>query len=206
MTADIDLVSSDRPRLMEIDLDALAHNYGVLRRMVGPEPHIIAALLVGLQSRANAICPGHLLYGRSPVLPGLAELGSFEPVLKSIKSCLIHVHMPQNGSPRGLPRRVGVIPIGVADGYQPIPSGAEGRVLIAGRSAPIIGVSLETMSLDLSDLDGARIGDEVVLLGASGDQRIAIDELASWQAGRPHRVLLAFDRRLPRRYLEGSHS
>ena len=154
-----------------------------------------SAILAGLESRANAVSPGHLLYGISPVAAELAEIPAFKPVLKSIKSWLIHVHTP-HGS-----RRVGVIPLGFVDGYQPISQNSGARVLIAGHPIPIMGVSLEYMSLDLSDFDGAHVGDEVVLLGASGEEEITIDDLASWRGGLAYQVPMTFNRRLPCRYL-----
>jgi alanine racemase len=157
-----------------------------------------SGLLVGLKSRANAVCPGHLLYGISPVPPELAELGPFKPVLRSIKSCLIHVH-----EPGGTPSRVGVIPLGLVDGYLPPLPGSGAHVLIDGRPAPIKGPSLEYMSLDLSDHDTARVGDEVVLLGASGGAEITIEDVATWRGGFPHHVLMSFNQRLPCRYIGG---
>jgi alanine racemase len=162
-----------------------------------------SGLIAGLASRANAVCPGHLLYGLSPVEPEVAGIGPYRPVLRAITSRLIHVGTTHDAAP-GLgdsaPRRIGVLPLGLADGYRPIVApGAS--TLIAGRRAPIRGVSLEHMVLDLSDLADTSVGDEVVLLGRSGDGEITLGDLAAWQGTRPHQVLMAFDRRLPCRYL-----
>ena len=166
-----------------------------------------SAILVGLESRANAICPGHLLYGISLVAAELAEIAAFKPVLKAIKSWLIHVHMPDRstGSGADRPQRVGVIPLGIVDGYQPISQNSGAKVLIAGHPIPIMGVSLEHMSLDLSDFDGAHVGDEVVLLGASGEEEITIDDVAAWRGSLTYQVLMTFNRRLPCRYLRWVH-
>ncbi len=79
---------------------------------------------------------------------------------------------------------------------------AEAYTLINDRRAPIKGVSLEHMTLDLSDFEDARVGDEVVVLGQSGAEEITLYDIASWQGTRAHAVLMAFDRRLACRYFD----
>ena len=108
-------------------------------------------------------------------------------------------------APGGNPSRVGVAPLGIADGYRRPRSDAGARVLIAGRRVPILGVSLGYMSLDLSDLPSARAGDAVVLLGPDGDDNITIEEVAAWQDCVPYQLLMSLNRRLPYRYLGGAH-
>ncbi len=196
-----------RERLADFDelLAALAAD-GIEVRM--SQALASAAILAGVKSRATAVCPGHLLYGLSPVDARLAELtgaAAFRPVLKSIRSWLIHVHAPGPGAGYGgggAPARVGVVPLGLVDGYQSLRAGSGARALIGGRSVPILGVSLEYLSLDLSGLDSACEGDAVVLLGRSGDDEITLDDLAAWQGTLPHRVLMSLNRRLPCRYLQ----
>jgi alanine racemase len=148
-----------------------------------------AGLLTGLESRANTVCPGSLLYGVSPVAPDLADMSPFRPVLKAIKSRLIHV--------RG---RVGVLPLGVADGYLPVSPDSGAYCLMNGCRIPIRGVSLEHMVLDLSEGTEAHIGDEVVLLGRSGDEEITVYDLARWHDMHPIHVLVALDRKIPYQY------
>ena len=67
---------------------------------------------------------------------------------------------------------------------------------------PSGGVSLEHLTLDLSALPAAGVGDEVVLLGESGGESISLADLAEWQGTRLHHVLMAFDRRLPAHYVD----
>ena len=82
-----------------------------------------------------------------------------------------------------------------------------GRVVVRygldrqGRRVPIRGVSLEYLSLDLEDLADARVGDEIVLLGKSGDEEIRLDDIARWRGSAPHEALLSFEGRLRARYL-----
>ncbi len=72
-----------------------------------------ASLLAGLSSRANAVCPGSLLYGISPVSKELSRFSGYRPVACAIKSRIIHIRPPEAGG------RAGVIPLGLADGYRP---------------------------------------------------------------------------------------
>lgn len=164
-----------------------------------------SALVAGLESRANAVCPGHLLYGVSPVASEVADIAPYRPILKSIKSRLIHVGpltTPDAGD--NAPARAGVLPLGLFDGYRPIAADSGACVLIAGARAPIKGPSLEHMVIDLSDFGDAHVGDEVVLLGKSGDEEITLSEVATWQGTLPYQILMAFDQRLPCHYVDDS--
>jgi alanine racemase len=158
-----------------------------------------SALLAGLESRANAVCPGGLLYGMSPVDKDVAIAAEYRPVVSAIKGRLIHVGEP--GDPLK-PARVGVVPIGLADGYLAVQPASGAYVLHGGQRVPLKGVSLEYIVLDLSDFESARVGDEIVMLGESGSERIGLEQFASWQGAAPHASLLAFEGRLAARYLE----
>jgi alanine racemase len=160
-----------------------------------------AGLISGLSSRANAVCPGSLLYGMCPVDEDIAVTSGYRPVVRAIKSRLIHIGEP--GDPRH-PARVGVVPLGLADGYQKIKAEAAAYALLAGRRVPIRGVSLEYIELDLSNFDKARVGNEVVLMGESGSEQILMSDIASWQGLSLHAVMLSFEGRLPARYLGGA--
>ncbi len=149
------------------------------------------ALLAGLTSKANTVCPGSMLYGMCPIDPDLCDFSAFQPVLSGIKSKLIHIR--QNNRDR-----VGVVPMGVADGFQPIPSGSQFDVLVNGQRARVAGVSLEYTNIDLTSVDGAHLGDEVIFVGHSGNETITLEELgASWGTSPLH-TLMSFAGHLPR--------
>jgi len=158
-----------------------------------------AGLLAGLHSRANSVCPGSLLYGMSPIDEHLVVSGDYRPVVRAIKSRLIHIGETGDAA---LPARVGILPIGLADGYQAIQPGAPACALLGGRRVPLRGVSLEYITLDLGDFDDARVGDEVVLLGNSGSEEIRLSDIAGWQGVKLHAVMLSFEGRLRARYGE----
>lgn len=77
------------------------------------------------------------------------------------------------------PSQLAVIPVGYADGYSRS-LGNRSRVLIRGRSAQVVGrVCMNIMMADVTDIPGVSVGDEVVLIGRQGDDRIQVEELAS---------------------------
>ena len=74
------------------------------------------------------------------------------------------------------PSRIATLPVGYADGYSRLHSN-NGEVLVRGKRAPVVGrVSMDLVTIDVTDLD-ARFGDEVVLLGSQGKERITPEEL-----------------------------
>jgi alanine racemase len=73
---------------------------------------------------------------------------------------------------------IATIPAGYADGFNRLFSN-RGRVLINGRSYPVVGrVCMDQSMINLGPETDVRVGDEVVLIGRSGDEEITCDEWA----------------------------
>jgi alanine racemase len=73
---------------------------------------------------------------------------------------------------------VAVLPVGYADGYRRVPKNVN-QVLIGGRRAPVRGrVCMDQIVVSLDGIDGIRAGDEAVLLGSQGHERIRAEEVA----------------------------
>jgi len=73
---------------------------------------------------------------------------------------------------------IATIPAGYADGFNRLFSN-RGRVLINGRSYPIVGrVCMDQSMVDLGPETDVQVGDEVVLMGRSGEEEITCDEWA----------------------------
>jgi len=73
---------------------------------------------------------------------------------------------------------VAVVPTGYADGYWRVPKGVN-EVLIGGRRAPVRGrVCMDQVIVGVNNVPGVKVGDEVVLLGQQGAERITADDLA----------------------------
>lgn len=74
---------------------------------------------------------------------------------------------------------IATIPAGYADGFNRLFSN-RGRVLINGRSYPIVGrVCMDQSMIDLGPETDVQVGDEAVLIGRSGGQEITADEWAN---------------------------
>ena len=163
-----------------------------------------AGILARLDHGCTAVCPGHLLYGLRAGSAAIGDPEPFQPVLRAIRTRLIHVTRNPTARAVGMGgRRVlpggavtGVVPIGAGDGYRSAKTGTAAMVL-RGCRVPVLGVSLEHTTVDLSEIPDPTIGDEVVVLGGDGEARIALEELAEWQQVRPLDVLTAFSGRMP---------
>lgn len=99
--------------------------------------------------------------------------------------------------------RIAVLPVGYADGYNRLLSN-RAKVLVRGQHARIVGrVSMDLVTIDVTDIPDAAVGDEVVLLGAQGDHRITAEELASIIGTISYEVFCGVSARVPRVYRDG---
>jgi len=101
--------------------------------------------------------------------------------------------------------RIGVVPVGYADGFRRSLRGPEGllkqEVLVGGKRVPIRGqVCMDLFSVGLDLVPDAREGDEVVLLGAQGQEGISAHELAERWGTVEHDALCTLMPRSPRHY------
>lgn len=99
-------------------------------------------------------------------------------------------------------RRIGVLPLGYGDGYPRLVN--RGEVLAGGARVPIVGsVAMDAIGIDLTGKPEVTVGDEVVLLGDQGSERIGAGDLARWGGTVCYDVLAGWRRRLPRVRVEG---
>ncbi len=158
----------------------------------------------------NAVDPGRMLYGIAFEGDGPRADG-LRPVLRALKSRLIEVKplaprerfAEQAPFPVAASMRLGVIPLGAADGLLSLHAG---RVLVRGRAAPILGgPSLEHTRVDLTGVPDACAGDEVVVIGRQGDAEITLAEVAARQGPPPHVLPALIGPRVERVWLAGPH-
>ena len=97
------------------------------------------------------------------------------------------------------PRRIATLPLGYADiGIRKLRN--NGYVLIHGQRAPIVGgVCMDQMTVDATGID-VKMGDVATLIGADGDDRITIQEVAERIGTDGYEVVISANARLPRRY------
>ena len=94
------------------------------------------------------------------------------------------------------PSRIATLPVGYADGYSRLLSN-NGEVIVRGKRAPVVGrVSMDLVTIDVTDVAGAALGDEVVLLGDG----ITAEELAEKTSTISYEVFCRISARVPRVY------
>ena len=96
--------------------------------------------------------------------------------------------------------RVATVTIGYADGY-PRALSNKGHVIIHGEYAPVIGrVCMDQIMIDVTDIDGVCVKDEVILIGKCGDKEITVEEIAKPAASFNYELVCNISRRVPRVY------
>ena len=96
---------------------------------------------------------------------------------------------------------VATIPVGYGDGYPRALSG-KGYVLIRGHKAPILGrICMDQFMVDVTDIEGVLVKDEVVLIGSSGDECITVEEMADIaQSTFNYEIICNISKRVARLY------
>jgi len=162
-----DELGSDRTRQQLARFDALCDGLSAPRSAANS-----AGLLAWPQSHYDWVRPGYMLYGNSPLDGPSSAAAALQPVM-TLTSAVISLRQVDPGEAVGYggawvaqrPSRVATVTIGYGDGYpRQAPNGTP--VLVRGRRAPLAGrVSMDMITVDVTDLPGVAIGDEVVLWG-----------------------------------------
>jgi alanine racemase len=163
-----------------------------------------AALLRDSRVWYERVRPGLLLYGVVP--PPLASTVELTPVM-TLGSKVVAVKGIRPGEIAGYggrftadaPRTVAIVPAGYADGLD-LRLAGRGAVLIRGRRAPVVGSVC--MDMLTADVTGSEVspGDEVVIIGSQGSDRIDVREMAATIGSIPWEVLCRIGSRIERLY------
>lgn len=98
--------------------------------------------------------------------------------------------------------RLALLPVGYADGFNRLLSN-KGWVLLRGERAPVAGrVSMDQTTVDVTEVPGVVEGDEAVLIGRQGHQRVTASDLAELEGTISYEVLCAIAPRVPRVVVE----
>jgi len=168
-----------------------------------------AAAMCLPESHFNAIRPGISMYG---LLPSNEWPSPFplHPAL-SFKSRVARVRTLPAGAGisygrtyvTSKPTTVALVPAGYGDGYHRLLSN-QGSVLIGGQRAPILGrVCMDQFVVDISQVQGVKMDDEVVLIGRQGSSEIHAEEVASFAETINYEVTTSLLQRVPRVYVQG---
>jgi alanine racemase len=167
-----------------------------------------AGLLSVPDSCFDMVRPGILAYGFYPT----AEVPRTVPVegILSFRTRVVQLREIPPGRYLSYGRtyrttgwtRVAVLPVGYGHGY-PWQLSNRGQVLVRGARASIVGrVTMDLTMIDATMIDDVAVGDEVILWGEQGGDRIGLDEVASWAGTIPYDLLCSMGKRVVRVYME----
>ena len=176
--------------------------------IAGPDREILLEMSARMGARLM-LRPGLALYGYLDRLtldglsweqePGFARVLAWKTQVTSLRTL-------QVGETVGYGRtfvaeretRLALLPVGYADGYNRLLSN-RGYVIVRGQRAPIAGrVSMDQTVVDVTEIPGVAIGDQVMLLGSQGTRSIDAWDLADLAETVPWEVLCAISSRVPR--------
>ncbi len=94
-------------------------------------------------------------------------------------------------------RLIATLPLGFSDGY-PRHLGNKGWVLVRGQRAPVVGrIAMDAVMVDVTEVNGVKTGDRVVLLGEMGKEKITAEDLAGWIGTSAYEIMTRMGVRLP---------
>ena len=178
-----------------------------------PRRHVAASggVLTGVGA-FDGIRPGLSTYG---ILPDELEAvsddvrGRFRPVMSLHARAARIADLPAGyGISYGpsfrtqRPSRIATLPLGYGDGFARAHAN-QAEALVRGRRVPLVGnVTMDAVMADVTDVPGPPIGldDEFVLIGAQGEQRITVEDLARQRTTNTWEVVTSMSARLPRVY------
>jgi alanine racemase len=191
----------------------------VLKRKIFSHIANSAAILTFQDANLDAVRPGLMLYGYSH-LNHRPEKKQEEHKSKSkrldiipamkIKTKILCIRNVQSGSPISYGRtfitkrtsKIGVIPIGYADGYNRLFSN-NADVIVKKTRVPVVGrVCMDLTMIDLTDLKRVSENEEVIIMGTQGKESITAYELARRIDTIPYEILTTFGTRSKRIYVE----
>lgn len=156
----------------------------------------------------NLARPGIVLYGALPSADFQGKI-NVKPVMR-LKSRIAMLKWVEPGTSISYARRyvagkktlVASVPVGYADGYCRALTN-KGEALVRGERARVAGtVCMDWIMLDVTDIAGVAVGDEVTLLGCDNQGNcIHAEELAAWSGTIAYEIFCGISKRVPRVYI-----
>ena len=156
----------------------------------------------------DAVRPGIILYGCYPSQEVDKAQLFIKPVM-SVKGNIVHLKKVSSGFSVSYGKKfttareslIATLSLGYADGYPRYLSG-KGRVIVNGVYAPVVGnICMDQCMVDVTDVPGVKLGDEVVIMGSQGGLAILADEIGEKTGTINYEVVCAFGQRLPKVYV-----
>ena len=168
-----------------------------------------AAVATLPESRLDAVRPGLMLYGYSPIQKTEVRSQKSELIpAMTVKAKILALRRLPTDTPISYGRTfitkrdslIGVIPIGYADGFsRRFSNNAE--VLVSGKKVPVVGrVCMDLTMIDLTDVEHVEEGDEAIIIGRQGNESIDAAELALRADTIPYEILTSLGNMAKRVY------
>lgn len=166
-----------------------------------------AAIMDYENTYLDQVRSGIITYGLYPSEEVNKEHLALTPAME-LKSHIVYVKDIEPGTSIGYggtfvaekPMKIATIPVGYGDGY-PRSLSNKGSVLIHGKRAPIVGrICMDQFMVDVTDIEGVAMLDEVTLVGRDGDTVLPVEEVADLAGSFNYEFCCDVGRRIPRVY------
>ncbi len=156
--------------------------------LLPPRVHVASSLPLDRypESSHNLVRLGGALFG---LVPTEEQRVSDPPTpVLSLRTQVVHLRDLPSGSPVGYggtfvtrrPSRIATLPVGYHDGF-PLALSNRAQVLVLGQRVPVVGrVSMDYVTIDVTEVPGVATGDTVTIVGEDGGGRIHAAEVAEW--------------------------
>jgi len=168
-----------------------------------------SALLDLPSTHLDMVRPGIAIYGEYPS-KNVKNKVKLKPVSK-LKTKIVSLRKLPSGSKIGYggtytvkkPSIIATIPVGYADGYSRALSN-KGEVLVKGKRAPIVGrVCMDHCMIDVTHIKEVKLGEEVILWGKQGNERISLAEIAEKIGTIVYEIVTMIDKkRVPKVFVQ----
>ena len=167
-----------------------------------------AAIIDLPETHFDVVRPGIILYGYYPSEEVNKEKINLKPVM-TLKANVVHIKVLPPGEYVSYGRKfktdresvIATLPIGYADGYTRLLY-QKGKVILKGKLAPVIGrICMDQCMIDITDIDGVKIGDEVILMGEDENNKFTADKIAELMGTINYEIVCMISKRVPRVYI-----
>jgi alanine racemase len=168
-----------------------------------------AAIIDLPETHYEAVRPGIIIYGYYPSNAVKKENINLIPVM-TLKTNVVHIKTLPPGEYVGYGRKykttresiIATLPVGYADGYTRLLF-EKGHVILKGSIAPVIGsICMDQCMIDVTDIHGVKVGDEVILIGEDEKHKITADTIAEQIGTISYEVVCMITKRVPRVYVK----
>ncbi|MFH1541369.1 MAG: alanine racemase [Elusimicrobiota bacterium] len=181
-----------------------------------------ASIIKYKDSHFNLVRPGLLIYGLLPFENSDSVVGVKSAL--SLKTKIIFLKkVPKNTSISycrtfitNKISKIATIPIGYADGFLRVNSNPStnclinspvsrqidsAQMIVRGKKVPVVGrVCMDMTMIDVTDVKNVAIGDEVVIIGYQGKEKITVEDVAKRTNTINYEIVTSISKRIPRIY------